>query len=122
VILPHPVVAVVDDDASVRRALARVLRLSGYDVQIYASGQAFLLAFDAARVACVLLDIRMDGLSGFDVLERIRGDGVPVILITGHGDPELRHRAIEAGAVSLLDKPLDSEVLIAELERVAVMT
>jgi two-component system response regulator FixJ len=112
--LECPIVFVIDDDASVRRAVCRLLRAEGFCVETFASGLDFLRALDCSRKGCVLLDVRMPGLSGFEVLESLnaRGRTLPVILITGHGDVPMAVRAMKVGCVSFLAKPFEDEALL----------
>jgi two-component system response regulator FixJ len=105
---------VVDDDLSVRRAVARLLRAEGFRVETFESGPEFLDAIDAECHGCVVLDVRMPGLSGFDVLERLAARGTPlaVILVTGDGDIRTAERARKAGCVHLLAKPFEDLALL----------
>ncbi|HKA36687.1 MAG TPA: response regulator [Thermoanaerobaculia bacterium] len=104
-------VAVVDDEESVRRALARLFRSAGLDVETYASGAAFLESLDTHSPDCVLLDLHMPSLNGFDVQARL-GKRVPVIVLTGHDTGESYKRAILAGAAAYLRKPVDDRTLL----------
>jgi FixJ family two-component response regulator len=112
-------VYLVDDDESVRRSLARLLRLSGYEVVTLAGAEAFLELPSPTSPACLVLDIRMPGMNGLELHRRITGTAreVPVIFITGHGDEALRQQAIAAGAVDALFKPVDGDVLLGAIER-----
>lgn len=116
---PGSIVYVIDDDASVRRALGRLLRAEGFQVQMYASGAEFLTTSASAGPACVVLDVRMPGLSGFEVLERLaaRRPPLPVILITGHGDVPMATRALNIGCASFLAKPFEDEELLHAVRR-----
>ncbi len=113
-------VFLVDDDASVRKALARLLQSAGYAVQTFASAEEFL---EADRTipgsACVVLDVRMPGLSGQAVHERIRAldPTLPVVFITGHGDIVMGVDAVKAGAVDFLPKPVDADRLLGAVEQ-----
>ncbi len=106
-------VAVVDDDEAVRRALSRLVRSLGFEVEAFESGQAFLDALPARRPDCVVLDLHMPNVSGFEVQARMAKAGlrVPVIVITGHDSPEAEARALSGGASAYLRKPLDGQVL-----------
>ncbi len=110
----HPLVAVVDDDLSVRRALVRLLRSAGYQVEAFPSADAFLAQLDTCRAACLILDVRMPGTSGLDVPERLQASdhAMPVVFITGHGDRAMARRAMATGAVRFLTKPFDDEELL----------
>ena len=109
------VIATVDDEAPVRVALARLLRLANYQVAGFDSGEAFLRSLETARPDCALVDIHMPGLSGFDVRHRMRIANIdlPVILITASDDAALDQTARDAGAAALLRKPFSSDKLLA---------
>jgi FixJ family two-component response regulator len=115
--MPVPYVAVVDDELPVRTALGRLLRLADYDVAIYASGDVFLSALDARRPECVVLDIHMPGLTGFDVQMRLKAAhaNVPVVFITASDDPDLGRQVLEAGGAQLLRKPFTNDALLAAI-------
>jgi FixJ family two-component response regulator len=109
-----PVVHVVDDDESLRSALARMLRAQGYEVRTYGSAGDFLLTPPAAGPGCLVLDVRMPGPSGLDLqqaLER-RAEALPIIFVSGHADVPSSVRAMKAGAVDFLTKPVVPEVLL----------
>jgi len=107
-------IAVVDDETSVRAMLGRVLRLANFQVAAFASGEAFLDSAAAQNAACAILDIHMPGLTGFDVQVRLREahSRVPVVFITASDEASLDRSAAEAGAVSLLRKPFSSDKLL----------
>jgi FixJ family two-component response regulator len=109
------VVCIVDDDASLRRSLRNLLMSLGFSVETFASGEAFLEAGDRERIGCLILDVRMDGISGVDVLRRLAmaGSAIPAIILTAHGDDETRRRSLEAGAVAFLQKPVRSDAFLA---------
>ena len=114
---PTGSVFVVDDDASVRRAVQRLLQAVGYHVETFASAQAFLERGERGeheRPACVLLDVRMPEMGGFDLFAALKAAGrsIPVIFVTGHGDIPMAVRAIKGGAADFLTKPCDEEVLL----------
>ena len=108
------IVAVIDDDPSVRRGLSRLFRSRGYRVETYASARGFLERGDYARLACLVLDVRMPGQGGLDLYEALtkRGECPPAVFITGHGDIPTVVRAMKAGAVDFLAKPFDDEELL----------
>lgn len=112
------VIAVVDDETPVRNMLGRLLRLAGYQASPYASGDAFLASLAGQRPACVILDIHMPGLSGFDVLARLRESRatVPVVFITASDDAALADAALAAGGVRLLRKPFSNEALLSAVD------
>ena len=107
-------IAVVDDEVSVRKALQRLLRSAGMDVDVFPSGTAFLRSLQDSVPDCVVLDLHMPDVNGFHVQERIAELGVrlPMLVITGHDTPEARTRAIAGGADVYLLKPIDDRVLL----------
>jgi two-component system, LuxR family, response regulator FixJ len=111
------IVHVIDDDDAVRQSLAFLLGTAGIDVQTYESAVAFLDVAEKVKLGCVITDVRMPELSGVDLLRRLRELklGVPVIVITGHGDVPLAVEAMKIGAVDFLEKPFDDEVLLASV-------
>jgi FixJ family two-component response regulator len=108
-------VFVVDDDASVRRGLERLLRAAGYQVATFASARDFLDRADCARAACLVLDVRMPGQSGLDLYETLVTGGyrIPAVFITGHADVPMAVRAMKLGAVDFLPKVFDDEAFLA---------
>lgn len=117
-----PLVSIVDDDLSVRRALSRLVRLAGYAVESFASAGEFLASAARSHTACLVLDIQLDGgggMSGFDLQERLVADGatLPTIFITAHGDDRTRERARHSGVVGFLSKPFGDESLLALIRR-----
>lgn len=110
-------VAVVDDEESVRRALTRLLRASQMEAEAYASGEAFLASLEHAVPDCVVLDLQMTGLTGRDVQRQLRASRIhlPVIIITAHDEPAIRQQCIEDGAVMYLLKPLRGATLIRSI-------
>lgn len=114
------VVLLVDDDESVRRGLTRLLKASGYQVQSFASAREFLDAKPQADApACLVLDIRMPGLSGLDLQSELQAANaiLPIIFITGHGDIPMSVKAMKAGAVDFLPKPVREETLLPAIEQ-----
>jgi FixJ family two-component response regulator len=107
-------IAIVDDEESIRRALERLLRSAGMDVETFSSGDEFLAAVAISPVDCVVLDIHMSGVNGFDVQARMMQSGstVPIIVMTGHDMPDSRARALAGGAMAYLLKPVDERVLL----------
>jgi FixJ family two-component response regulator len=111
---------IVDDDASFRTALERRLKKVGYEVAIYPSGQQLLDRLpDASEPGCILLDVRIPGLSGPELQVRLieLGSTLPIIFLTGYGDVRTTVRAIKAGAEDFLTKPVTSEQLLGAIER-----
>jgi len=109
-----PIVVVVDDDASVRRALARLLRSAGCAVETFGTASEFLERPASPVPSCLVLDVRLPGMSGLDLQARLALDHreLPIVFITGHGSGGLRQRALDAGAVAILDKPFDDRNLL----------
>ena len=114
-----PVVYVVDDKAFVRRALKRLLESAGLETVTFASAQEFLQASRPAPASCLVLDIRMPGIDGFELHRLLvtEGSAPPTIFITAHDTPQTRLRAQEAGAIEYLVKPFDDEALITAIQR-----
>lgn len=114
-----PLVHVVDDDDSLRTALLRLLDAAGFEARGYASTGEFLLRPPPDRPGCVLLDLRLPGPSGLDLQEALRDHGIqlPVVFLTGHADVASSVRALKAGAVDFLIKPVDRKVLFDAIER-----
>jgi FixJ family two-component response regulator len=120
---PDPIVFIVDDDLSVRRSTERLVQSAGLKVQTFTSAREFLTNARFEGPACLVLDVRMPGLSGMDLQRELTQAGirVPIIFITGHGDIPMSVRAMKAGAVEFLTKPFRSRGLLdairAALER-----
>jgi FixJ family two-component response regulator len=115
------VIAVVDDEEAVRKAVVRVLRASGFAARGYASGTDFLESWHFDRPDCLVLDLQMPGFSGAEVQQALRlaGAHFPIIIITAHDAPNLRDQCLRDGAVAYLCKPLDIRSL-AQAVRLAV--
>lgn len=113
-----PLIHLVDDDAAVREGLARLIGTVGLRVHGWADPQAFLDGFDREAIGAIVLDLRMPGIGGLAVLERLVAAGVdqPVILLTGHGTVDLCRRAFKSGAAEFLEKPVDDEQLLETLQ------
>lgn len=113
----EPTVFVVDDDHAVRKSLDVLIRSVGLKVEAYASAQAFLDQYDCERPGCLVLDVRMPGMSGLELQKTLneRAIGLPVIIITGHGDVPIAVRAMKAGAVEFLEKPFSKQLLLEHI-------
>ena len=111
------VVHVIDDDEAMRQSLAFLLGTVGMKVQTYESAMAFLAVAPEIKSGCIITDVRMPEVSGLDLLRRVRELelGIPVIMITGHGDVPLAVEAMKIGALDFLEKPFDDEVLLASV-------
>jgi FixJ family two-component response regulator len=107
-------IAVIDDDESVRRAIRRLFVSSGLHAEGFATGRAFLDSLSASRPDCIVLDLQMPGLNGIDVMNALTRTGlaVPVVIVTGHDEPESRERCLAAGARAYLCKPFDDAALL----------
>jgi FixJ family two-component response regulator len=114
-----PTVFVIDDDASVRKSLSRLLRSFGFGVEVFASAELFLKREPYDGVGCILLDIRMPGMSGMVLQEQLSkaSNNLPIIFITGHGDIPTSVKAMKRGAVDFLTKPFDDEELLQAIRR-----
>ena len=113
-------VFLVDDDNSVRKALARLIRAAGYEIKTFASAHEFIESTpETTGVACLVLDVRMPGFNGLDLQNAMRAANmpIPIIFITGHGDIPMSVRAMKAGAVDFLPKPVHSKVLLGAIDQ-----
>lgn len=115
----EPTVFVVDDDQEVRDALQLLMESVGLEVETYPSAADFLQHFDPARSGCIILDVRMPGMSGLDLQTRLaeRRLHPPIIIITGHGDVPMAVRAVQAGAVDFIEKPFNDQALLDAVHR-----
>jgi len=107
-------VSIVDDDASLRRSLRNLLMSVGLRVETFESAEAFLESVHRENTGCMVLDLRMPGMSGLDLLRHLaaRGTRIPVIILTAYRDDETRRRSLDAGAVEFLEKPFQSAALL----------
>jgi FixJ family two-component response regulator len=109
-----PVIAIVDDDPSLRRSLLRIVHSAGYRGEAFADGRELLDWLPSGRAACVVLDVHLPGMSGFDIQERI---DVPIVFITAHDDVATRVRMEHSGAAGLLHKPFEATTLLEAIRR-----
>ena len=109
-----PIIAIVDDDASVRRSLLRVVQSAGYIGETFASAREFLAWLPQGQAACLVLDVHMDELSGFDLHDRLK---VPVVFITGHDDAATLERIEKASPAGHLRKPFDRATVLDTIRR-----
>ncbi len=118
-----PAVYVVDDDEEVRKGLKLLLESVGLPVICYASASDYLEAFDPSLPGCLVVDIRMPGMSGLDMQEKLAEEPLhpPVIVITGHGDVPMAVRAVKAGAVDFIEKPFRDQILLDSVHRAIEM-
>jgi two-component system response regulator FixJ len=112
------VIHIVDDDAAVRRTLARLLGAAGFTVHDYKGGRSLLDAVESLSEGCILTDIRMPGMDGFELQRRLAECGVrlPIIVMTGQGDVATAVRAMKAGAVDFIEKPFSDDLLLATID------
>jgi len=112
-------ITVVDDDTSVREALQGLLRSAGFDAEVFASAAEFLNSSGVRVTACLVLDVRMPGMSGVELQKRLIASGctVPIIFISTYADEEVRSLVLERGAVDFLQKPFTKEALLSAIER-----
>jgi FixJ family two-component response regulator len=113
----NPVVAVVDDEASIRKALVRLLRLSDFDTVAFDSAVDFLASLDEQKVDCVILDLQMPRMTGVELLRRFveLEDAPPVIVVTANDEPRTRDECVALGAKNYLPKPIDRVALMASV-------
>jgi len=114
-----PLILVVDDDPSVRKSLTRLLASADYAVEAFASAREFLARAPHEGPCCLVLDVRMPGLTGIELQEMLAATGrrMSIVFVTGHADVPMSVKAMKAGAVDLLTKPVDVDVLIAAIRR-----
>jgi len=112
-------VFVVDDDREVRDALQLLMESVGLVVETYGSAQAYLDRFEPERAGCLVVDVRMPGMSGMDLQARLAAERLhpPIIIITGHGDVPMAVRAVQAGAVDFIEKPFNDQALLDSVHR-----
>lgn len=112
-----PTVFVVDDDEAMRNSIHWLMESIGLRVEMYSSAAEFLQACDPQRPGCLLLDVRMPGMSGMELLEKLKGGDLrlPVIIITGHGDVPMAVRALKHGAFDFIQKPFNSQELLDQV-------
>ena len=113
-----PLISIVDDDASLRNSLDNFIRSVGFGAQGFPSAEAFLNSDQLHDTACLILDVRMPGMSGLDLQRHLVASNsrIPIIFITSHGDDGVRARALAAGAVAFLDKPFREEALLEAID------
>lgn len=116
---PEPTVYVVDDDEAMRDSLRWLIESVGLDVETYAAAQDFLDAYDGEKPACLVLDLRMPGMSGLELQEELtsRNMTIPIIFITAHGEIKAAVRAMKGGAVDFLSKPFSDQALLDRIQQ-----
>lgn len=117
--MSEPTVFIVDDDQAVVRSLRWLIESVQLEVETFASAQEFLDGYDAAQPGCLVLDVRMPGMSGIELQERLAAQRirVPIIFITGHGDVQMAVRAVQAGAFDFIEKPFNDQDLLDRIQR-----
>ena len=110
----EPTIRIVDDEASVRKGLSRLLRSAGWRAADYATSEAFMKSHDPAIPGCLILDVAMPGVDGLELQQRLidKGCNLPIVFLTGHGDIAMSVQAMRAGALNFLTKPVDEEALL----------
>jgi FixJ family two-component response regulator len=111
-------ISVVDDDASIREALKSLMRSARFNVEAFASAEEFLASDRLHDTACLILDVHLPGMSGFELQSRLNQEqrGIPIVFITAHADEALRQRALQAGAIDFLGKPVRREPLFKAIQ------
>jgi len=118
-----PCIHVVDDDEALRDSLCWLLESAGHRVKTYVNAEMFLASYAAEQGGCLLLDIRMPGMSGLELQEELnrRGHAIPIIFITGHGDVRIAVNAIKKGALEFFEKPFNGQTLLVEIDGVLAL-
>jgi FixJ family two-component response regulator len=116
---PRPLVGVVDDDVSILRAMRRLLKAAGFTVMTFGSGEELLAFEHLETIDCLVLDVHLGGLTGFEVRDRLAAGGraIPVIFITAHDDEATQDHARRAGAADYLRKPFDDHALLGAIQK-----
>ncbi len=111
------IIAIVEDDDPLRDALESILRAAGFLVDKFSSAESFLESADRQKTSCLVLDIRLPGMSGIELQQRVReaNSALPIIFVTAHGDASIRDTVMRAGAAGFLTKPVRSETLLASI-------
>lgn len=114
---------IVDDDDAVRESLQALLEAKGFTVSVHSSAEAFLAAYQPGPPACAVVDVRMPGMDGVALTERLVADGarLPVVIVTGHGDVPLAVRAMKAGATDFVEKPYSNEAILTAVAKALEM-
>jgi FixJ family two-component response regulator len=113
------VIAIVDDDEPLREALGSVMKAAGFSPRTFASAEEFLACDDCDDTACLILDVRLPGISGVELQKQLSrtNSGLPIVFVTAHGDASLRDSLMRAGAAAFLYKPVRSDALLKEIRR-----
>jgi FixJ family two-component response regulator len=112
-------ICIVDDDSSVRRALGRMVKSLGFDVRLFASGRECLDGSDIERAACLILDVSMSGMDGFELYARLEESNrnVPTVFISAHDDKHYMEKARSIGAIAFLNKPCEESLLLGAIDK-----
>jgi len=115
----RPLVAIVDDDELFRRSLERLVRSAGFRVETFGSAEDFLERGDLDRTACAILDMKLPGMNGLDLQQRLitRPSPMPIVFVSAHEEAAMRTMALRAGAIAFLKKPFDNSTLLDALNR-----
>ena len=118
--MTNPTVFVIDDDTAVADSVSALLEADDFTVETFSSAEDFLDAFDRSSSGCIILDLRLDGLNGLELLKKLRADGVliPAIMISGHADDEITMQALNQGAQVFLQKPFTADALLSAVDQV----
>ena len=118
----RPLIAVVDDEEAVRKALLRLFRAMDLDAITYASGEAFIASLEISTPTCVVLDLRMPGMNGLEVLKRLaaRAEKFPTVIVTAYDEPGSAEMCLNAGAAAYLRKPIDDDLLLQTIRTTLV--
>jgi FixJ family two-component response regulator len=111
-------IAIVDDDEWVRKSLARLIKAAGFRTQTFASAEDFVASGNYEESACIILDLRLPGMSGLDLQARLAAEHklVPIVFVSAHDEPGVRTQAVQAGAVAFLGKPVDDRALLDAID------
>lgn len=120
--MSEPTVFIVDDDQAVARSLRWLIETVRVKVETFSSAQAFLDGYDSSQPGCLVLDVRMPGMSGLDLQERLAAQRihVPIIFITGHGDVQMAVRAVQSGAFDFVEKPFNDQDLLDRIQKAII--
>lgn len=116
-VLKTGIIAIVDDDAPLREALGSVMKAAGFSIGTFASAEEFLDSAERENTACLILDVRLPGISGIELQKRLAdaNSEIPIIFVTAHGDASLRDSLLRAGAAGFLSKPVRSDALLKQI-------
>ena len=115
----EPIVSVVDDDENVRESLKRLIKAVGFNVKAFPSAQQFLDSYNSSEPGCLVLDVRMSGMSGLGLQRKLaeHRDYLPIIFITGHGDVTTATEALRNGAMDFIEKPFSDQILLDSINK-----